>query len=86
VVPASVTAPAAAGLPPAPEGPAPPPAATAAGKGGPLSVWILAGQSNGVGWNGGDGQELPAAAAPYPGKILMYSAAGAHRQQPEGTV
>ena len=41
-----------------------------------LSVWIIAGQSNGVGFNEGDGQPMPDAAAPDPGKILMFSAEG----------
>lgn len=38
-----------------------------------LDVWILAGQSNTVGSNGGDQQELPLVALPIPGKILAFN-------------
>jgi hypothetical protein len=37
-------------------------------------VWIVAGQSNSMGWsNGNDAQPLPGAAQPLPGRILMLS-------------
>lgn len=42
-----------------------------------VDVWILAGQSNCVGSNGPDGQIMPEAAAPWPGKILAWSSKGA---------
>lgn len=44
-----------------------------------LDVWILAGQSNTVGMNAPDGQGMPDAAQPMPGRILMYDASGAQQ-------
>jgi hypothetical protein len=41
-----------------------------------VDVWVLAGQSNCVGTNQADGQEMPAAAQPWPGKIFRFDAEG----------
>jgi hypothetical protein len=38
-----------------------------------VDVWVLAGQSNCVGYNQEDGQPMPALAAPWPDKILAYN-------------
>ena len=42
----------------------------------PLDIWVLAGQSNCVGMNAPDGQDMPEAAAPMPGRLLMYDGEG----------
>jgi hypothetical protein len=41
-----------------------------------VDVWVLAGQSNCVGTNQADGQDMPAAAAPWPGRILCFNSSG----------
>lgn len=49
---------------------------SSSGGGGIVDVWVLAGQSNCVGWNQADGQDMPAAAAPWPNRILCWNADG----------
>lgn len=41
-----------------------------------MDVWVLAGQSNCVGTNQADGQDMPAAAAPWPGRIFCFTSSG----------
>lgn len=41
-----------------------------------VDVWVLAGQSNCVGTNQADGQDMPAAAQPWPGRIFRFDAEG----------
>ncbi|WIA19948.1 hypothetical protein OEZ85_005831 [Tetradesmus obliquus] len=41
-----------------------------------VDVWILAGQSNMVGWNKADGQPMPQLCAPWPGEILAFNSTG----------
>jgi hypothetical protein len=48
----------------------------AASKQQQMDVWVLAGQSNCVGTNHADGQDMPAAAQPWPGKIFRFDATG----------
>lgn len=43
---------------------------------GIVDVWVLAGQSNCVGWNQADGQDMPAAAAPCKGRVLKFDREG----------
>jgi len=43
---------------------------------GIVDVWVLAGQSNCVGWNQADGQRMPAEAAPWEGRILSWNRTG----------
>lgn len=50
----------------------------------PIDVWILAGQSNCVGWNQADGQRMPDLAAPWPGNILAYEGVPCCRQPCQG--
>jgi hypothetical protein len=41
-----------------------------------VDVWILAGQSNMVGWNKADGQDMPQLCAPWPGEIFAFNSEG----------
>ncbi|GAX76533.1 hypothetical protein CEUSTIGMA_g3979.t1 [Chlamydomonas eustigma] len=38
-----------------------------------MDIWVLAGQSNMVGFNFADGQEMPETSKPLPGRILMFT-------------
>jgi hypothetical protein len=41
-----------------------------------IDVWILAGQSNMVGWNKADGQPMPQLSEPWPGEVLAFNSKG----------
>jgi hypothetical protein len=41
-----------------------------------VDVWILAGQSNMVGWNKADGQPMPELCAPWPGEMFAFNSKG----------